>query len=170
MQVTTARLLSGYSMQISRACKGITVCAFSSRPPSRAAVCSCMHLNRHLAAACLLMDLHRPLSVPATSSLLGGGLIVQLVPKRSFNASKQAVCCLCGCRWARPVSASLTDADCQKPSNALEDDLSTIEDDDSPGWRCSVILDLQICSMLLLCLSCCCHQPGHCQGDKSSLN
>ena len=64
------------------------------------------------------------------------------------------------------MSASLTDADCQKPSNALEDDLSTIEDDDSPGWRCSTALDLQTCSMLLPWPSCRCHQPGHCQGHE----
>ena len=36
--------------------------------------------------------------------------------------------------WARPVSASLTAEDCQPPGN--QDGLSSIEDDESPGWRC----------------------------------
>ena len=51
------------------------------------------------------------------------------------------------------MSASLTDADCQKPAKALDDDLSTIEDDDSPGWRCSTFWDLfWTCSFA----ACCC--------------
>ncbi|KAL0056398.1 hypothetical protein WJX82_010878 [Trebouxia sp. C0006] len=38
--------------------------------------------------------------------------------------------------WARPVSASLTAEDCQPSDRAhLVEDLSSIEDDESPGWR-----------------------------------
>ncbi|KAL3140090.1 hypothetical protein ABBQ38_004370 [Trebouxia sp. C0009 RCD-2024] len=37
--------------------------------------------------------------------------------------------------WARPVSASLTAQDCQPPAGVLQDGLSSVEDDESPGWR-----------------------------------
>lgn len=117
-------------------------------------------------SGCLpLMYLHRPLTVPATSTLLRRRPHSAVHAKEGLER-QQAGSCPCGCRWARPVSASLTDADCQKPSNALEDDLSTIEDDDSPGWRCSIVVDLQICSMLWPCLNCCCRQPGQYQGQE----
>ena len=40
------------------------------------------------------------------------------------------------CSWARPVSASLTAEDCRPPDRAhMIEDLSSIEDDESPGWR-----------------------------------
>lgn len=39
------------------------------------------------------------------------------------------------CSWARPVSASLTALDCQPPADLLQDGLSSVEDDESPGWR-----------------------------------
>ena len=164
MQGTTDRLLSGYSMQISTACKGNTVCSPTHHSAyfwqKSAAVSRSMHLIRHSAAACPLTYLHRPLNVPATSSLFRRWPHCAIGAEEELER-QQAGSWLSDCRWARPVSASLTDADCQKPSNALEDDLSTIEDDDSPGWRCSNVLAPHICSMLLLCPSCCCHQPGH---------
>ena len=49
------------------------------------------------------------------------------------------------CSWARPVSASLTAQDCQPPADVLQDGLSSVEDDESPGWRCGLNHIFQIC-------------------------
>ena len=55
--------------------------------------------------------------------------------------------CVWRCSWARPVSASLTAEDCQPPAHMVQEDMSSIEDDESPGWRYQSAARRLPCSM-----------------------
>ncbi|KAK9810526.1 hypothetical protein WJX72_012175 [[Myrmecia] bisecta] len=70
------------------------------------------------------------LTLPDSSSSVLGMPLSQYVAQMSLNDATNSSC-------PRPNTASLLDADCERPTTLPypDDDLSTIEDDESPGWR-----------------------------------